>query len=285
MVFLWFNSHEQAGTGPRVGGLAWADLARTLRDPKAWLVALMYFSCNVSYASLPVFLPTVLRDMGFSGVKAQGLTAPPFFVSAVVTVMTTWMADRTAQRGLFVAALACLGGAGYVVLATATGVAARYAGVFLAAAGVFPAIANILPWTMNNQGSDTSRGAGMVLLNAVGQCGPLLGTNVFPAGEAPRYVRGQAVCAAFMFFVALLALALRALLVRENRALDRRYGSLADQQQQQQQRARAAAAATAGSEKPKVEGAEGEGGEGGVLRTEKLEEGVENYGPAFRYVL
>ena len=41
------------------------------------ITSLMYFSCNVSYASLPVFLPTILEEMGFSGgTSALGLLEP-----------------------------------------------------------------------------------------------------------------------------------------------------------------------------------------------------------------
>lgn len=66
---------------------------------------------------------------------------------------------------------------------------------------------------------------GIVILNIIGQCGPFLGTNVFPENEGPRYIKGQAICAAFMFFTTLLALGLRFLLVWENKQLDKKYGS------------------------------------------------------------
>jgi hypothetical protein len=140
----------------------------------------MYFSANVAFSSLPVFLPTILKAMGFSSINAQGLTAPPFFLSFLVVIATTYIADRTQQRGIMLAILSAIGGTGYVILAAASSVGARYFGVFLAAAGIFPAIANILPWVTNNQGSDTRRGAGIVILNVVGQCVPIL--------------RGAAVC-------------------------------------------------------------------------------------------
>ena len=142
--------------------------------------------------------------MGFSSINAQGLTAPPYFIAFLVTIFSTYVADRTQQRGLTIAFLSCIGGIGYVLLAATTSVGVRYFGVFLAASGVFPSIANILPWVLNNQGSDTRRGTGIALLNFIGQCGPLLGTNVFPTNEGPRYVKGQAICAAFIFFNAVL---------------------------------------------------------------------------------
>ena len=147
------------------------------------------------------------------------------------------------------------------MLATTSGVGPRYAGTYLAAAGIFPAIANILPWVSNNQGNDSRRGAGFVMLNVLGQCGPFVGTNIYPSNQAPYYVRGQSICAAFMFFTCLLALALRTLLVRENRRLDQQYGTLDEQRSQQ------------------VTALEGKG------QPIEVVAGVENYGPMYRFVL
>ncbi|KAJ5720801.1 Major facilitator superfamily domain general substrate transporter [Penicillium malachiteum] len=215
---------QQAGDADREGKIQWRELAMTLLDVKAWLTALMYFSCNVSFSSLPVFLPTILEQMGYSKINAQGLTAPPFSASFIVTIITPWVADRVQQRGLMIAALSLIGGVGYILCAACTTVGVRYFGVFLAACGVFPAIANILPWVLNNQGSDTRRGGGIILLNLIGQCGPFLGTNVFPDSEEPRYIKGMSICAAFMIFTTFLALVLRFLLVWENKRLDEKYG-------------------------------------------------------------
>lgn len=162
--------------------------------------------------------------MGFTSVNAQGLTAPPYFLAFGICILSTWLGDRLQQRGLLIALLSLVGCAGYVVLATARSVAARYAGVFLAAAGVFPAIANILAWVLNNQRSDTKRGTGIAVLNVVGQCGPLLGTRVFPTGDGPFYVKGMSICAGFMFLNALLAGGLRTYFKVANDRWDREAG-------------------------------------------------------------
>jgi predicted MFS family arabinose efflux permease len=219
----------------------------------------MYFSGNVAFSSLPVFLPTILNEMGFSSINAQGLTAPPFFLSFLLVIATTYIADRTQQRGLMIATLTAIGGIGYVILATSHSTGAKYFAIFLAAGGIFPAIGNVLPWVTNNQGSDTRRGAGIVILNLVGQCGPLLGTRMYPSTEGPQYVKGHSVCAAFMFFFCFLSIVLRTLLVWENKRLDRKYGTVPQQKLAMQE------AAIRGDGKGEV--------------------GVENYGPLFRYVL
>ena len=105
---------------------------------------------------------------------------------------------------------------------------------------------------LDNQGSDTRRGAGLVIINVIGQCGPILGTRLYPTVQGPRYIKGMSICAAFMFFAAAMALALRILLVWENRKLDQKYNN-----------------------KP-LEGRETDQG---------VTVAVEDYGPNFRYVL
>jgi dipeptide/tripeptide permease len=215
----------------------------------------MYFSCNVSFSSLPVFLPTILSEMGFTRLTAQGLSAPPYFLAFLLVIITTYIADRTQQRGLMITTLSVIGAVGYIMLATTSSTGPRYAGVFLAAAGVFPCIGNILPWVLNNQGSDTKRGAGIAILNLIGQCGPLLGTRVYPAEDGPYYRKGMWVCAGFMIFNGCLAFGLRCLLVWENKKLDIKYGT--------------------------VQHVDEERKDGGGI--EGL--GSENDGPGFRYVL
>ncbi|KAK4159105.1 major facilitator superfamily transporter [Cladorrhinum sp. PSN259] len=205
----------------RLGSINKEEILAALGSLQTVIPALMYFSCNVSFSSLPIFLPSILSSMGFTAIEAQGLTAPPYILAFLVCIGTTYLGDRIQQRGIIIIILSAIGGIGYVLLATFTSVAVRYVGVFLAAAGVFPAIANILPWTLNNQGTDTKRGVGIAILNIIGQCGPLLGTRLFPVSGKPYYFKGVAVCSAFMFLNALLAAGLRWHFVKKNKRLER----------------------------------------------------------------
>ena len=209
--------------------------------------------------------------MGYSSINAQGLSAPPYFIAFLFALITTFLADRTQQRGFVLIITSLVGAIGYIVLATVETVGVRYFAVFLAAAGVFSTIPNILAWTLNNQGNDSRRGAGLVLINVVGQCGPVLGTRLYPTKEGKRYVKGMSVCAAFMFFAAVLSLALRFLLVWENRKLDRKYG------------VSGSAVAGAESEKDEVSTPDEKFPNAGGEKHPNA--AVEDYGPSFRYVL
>lgn len=65
----------------------------------------------------------------------------------------------------------------------------------------------------------------MAILNLIGQCGPLLGTRLYPRSEGPWYVRGMATCSFFMVVVAVLAFVLRVMLQRGDRVADRKGGA------------------------------------------------------------
>ncbi|KAE8447827.1 hypothetical protein EG329_010056 [Mollisiaceae sp. DMI_Dod_QoI] len=216
----------ESETRGSAGRIVWSEIGTGVLDPKNYITAMMYFSCNVSFSSFPVFLPTIITQMGFSAVQAQGLSAPPYFLAAIFVVITTYVADRYSQRGIVISGCSLLGAIGYIILASTSRTAIRYFGVYLAAPGIYGAIINLIPWVPNNQGTDTKRGVGLVIMGLVGQCGPLLGTRIYPANDSPYYRMGMWTCAAFMILVAVLAMSLRFILKRENGKLDEQHGKL-----------------------------------------------------------
>ena len=158
--------------------------------------------------------------MGYTSLKSQALSAPPYLFSFFVVLLISYLSDQYGSRSFYVCLSAVLGTTGYLVIAVAgwqhASAGWRYAGVFAASAGFFSAITIIITWTINNQESDSKKGTGMVMLNIIGQLGPLLGTRLYPDSDKPYYVRGMSVCAGFMFLVFVLSLILRMILGRAN---------------------------------------------------------------------
>jgi phosphatidylinositol 3,5-bisphosphate 5-phosphatase len=212
-----------------VRGINLSEVLATLLDPKAYFTALMFFSANVAFSSLPVFLPTILRDMSFSPLASQGLAAPPYLCAFGFLLLIAHLSDKIPNsRAWFIIGVATLSSASYAAIAVAGALhehigdsgtlTIRYVGVYGAAMGFFSAVTLIITWTLNNQRSATAKGTGMTIVQVVGQCGPLLGVHLFPKSQGPYYVPGMSVCAAFMLLVAVLALALRWDLARRNRS-------------------------------------------------------------------
>jgi MFS family permease len=207
----------------------WSHITQTLSDPKAWLAATIFFACNVAFSSMPVFLPTIVSAMGFSARVSQGLSAPPFLFAFVVVLATAVLSDRMRDRSRLLMAHACLAALGYATLILPGigldfGPVIRYMAVFPICAGFFSAVTLLITWTVNNQRSDEGKGAGVALLNVIGQMGPLLGTRLYPDREGPFYLRGMAVCAMAMISAAVLTGLLRVLLKRDNDLLRSRQG-------------------------------------------------------------
>lgn len=166
--------------------------------------------------------------MGYSALQAQALSAPPYLVAFIVVLLTAYSSDRTRTRSPYLIAHSLISSLAYLAIA-ATGyfhdhlstelhTFIRYICVYPAVAGFFSAITLIITWTMDNRVEKEGKGASIAILNIIGQCGPLLGTRLYPESDGPWYIRGMAVCSFFMVVVAILALVMRILLQRANRA-------------------------------------------------------------------
>ncbi|CAZ83153.1 unnamed protein product [Tuber melanosporum] len=227
------GDEEEVIMGEEEGrGVRWGQVWNAIKDVGNWVTAFMYFFCNVSFSSLPVFLPTILKDMGYTSIHAQALSAPPYLFAFFLVLLSTYLSDRLRSRSYPILILSLIASLGYLTLAAtshiqsslnaAGALAVNYVSIFLAAGGVFSAIALVMVWNVNNSESESGRGTGMAILQVVGQCGPLLGTRLYPEDEGPYYVRGMAVCGAAMAAVVLLVGVQRWRLNRANRERDRK---------------------------------------------------------------
>jgi cyanate permease len=213
--------------------LKWRDVLETLTEPKCYVTAFMFFGTNMAFASMPVFLPTIIHEMGHSIPVSQALSAPPYLASFVIVILTAWLSDRLRSRSYFICFHALISAAGYAFVAFAgyfgLGPWWRYAAIYPAAIGFFSVITIIITWTINNQESESKQSAGFAVLQIIGQCGPLVGTRLYPDSDAPLYVKGMSICAGSMVLVAISAVFLRFYLKKLNIKKDIEYGNTGDE--------------------------------------------------------
>ncbi|KAJ6439939.1 MFS transporter [Purpureocillium lavendulum] len=210
-------------------GVRWTQVAAGLSDYKNYVHALIHFCANYSFAALSNFLPSIVKDLGYDAVQAQGLTAPAYLAAFLVCVAASYGSDRFGRRGLVIAGTSALGVVGYGLLAAvrdADRAGTRYAGVWLAACGVFPALCINVTWGLNNQGGDSKKGAGLAIFLTLGQCSSFVSSVVFPESDAPFYTRGCAIGCGLTGLIFFASLCMTAALSRENRRRDRLYGAV-----------------------------------------------------------
>jgi membrane-bound metal-dependent hydrolase YbcI (DUF457 family) len=94
--------------------------------------------------SFSLFLPTIIRGLGYQNTVAQLFTVPPNMAAFFVVLGASFLSDRVRARGpvMFVGCLVAIGG--YIMLLAAKKESVRYGGTFLVAVGVFPNSAMIM---------------------------------------------------------------------------------------------------------------------------------------------
>jgi len=223
-VALHFVARDQKIDVNKEGGdrgVRFKEMLQAFKDPKSFVPGMMYFCCNVSFASLPLFLPTIISEIGaFSTIQSNGLSAPPYVLCFFVIILLCWLSDRFKMRGPFCALAATLAAIGFIINATTTAAAPRYFSTFLSVL-IFASVALLLSWTSNIHATESKRSGGYAILATMGQCGPLLGTQIFPTTEKPYYRKGLWISAAMCLTVATLSVVLSLWIRWENRQIDR----------------------------------------------------------------
>ncbi|OCT49698.1 putative transporter [Cladophialophora carrionii] len=168
-----------------------------LRDWKTWGYAFIYMGCLCPLYAFSLFLPTILRGMGYQGTRAQLLSVPPYAVAAAMTIFIGWFADRTRWRGYCNMAVVSCGIVGFVMLISTEDPHVQYAGTFLGAVGIYPTIANTLSWAANNIEGVYKRGVVIGIVVGWGNLNGVVSSNIYITGEAPRFWTGHGVVLAY----------------------------------------------------------------------------------------
>ncbi|KAI0356061.1 MFS general substrate transporter [Trametes cingulata] len=229
-----FNEKEREIALERMNRGIKADVGRTVtkshivaafKDWRIYAAGVLYFGANCALASISAFLPTIITTFGYTNALAQLLTVPPYAVAAVYLCLNSYTSDRLQSRGIFIAAASALAGIGYILLLTVpSNNHVRYFATFCITSGTYTTIGVIIAWFAHNLGSETKKATGIPMYMAIGQCGSVLGSHLYPKTDGPRYIRGFAVTCALQFVAAIAALVLTISYRIDNKRRDRKYG-------------------------------------------------------------
>ncbi|KAJ6141322.1 MFS general substrate transporter [Penicillium chermesinum] len=161
-------------------GLQWDQLGEAFKDYRNWMFALQNFCNNVTFASLPLFLPTVISEIGsFSGVESNGLTAPPYVLCFFLIIAVSFLSDRLRMRGPFAAFFALLAAIGFILLGTTESIGPRYFAAFLVVLS-FVTTSLALIWNSNTNPTGSKKAGGLWIMFTIGQCGPMFRKQYLP---------------------------------------------------------------------------------------------------------
>jgi sugar phosphate permease len=110
-----------------------------------------FFCINVTVQGISVFMPTVLKDLGWTATKAQLYSVPPYVCACFVAIGVALVSDKTKMRGIYLGSFTILGITGFSLMRWNKDDNVRYAAVYLLVIGAFPGGPGFLSWALNSK--------------------------------------------------------------------------------------------------------------------------------------
>ncbi len=182
----------------------------------------MYLGITNTGYSVAFFAPTILKQLGWTPVRAQVLTIPVYGFAFVVTLLVAVCADRLRHRYAFAMLGVLCSTIGYCILLAQKHVAVgvRYMSLFFVLTGSNITIPVVLVWLNNNMGGHQKRSISSALQVGFGNSAGLIASNIYITTEAPTYPVGYGVSLALVWVCGLASTGFFIGLRRENKKRD-----------------------------------------------------------------
>ncbi|MBE9607315.1 MFS transporter [Acetobacteraceae bacterium H6797] len=168
----WLNDEEKAVLkrnieADQVGKTESHSFTQIIKDPRVWVMCLIYFSFVMGQYGITLWMPTLIRASGVEGNFNIGLlSAIPFLCAIVAMVAFSRSADKHRERRWHLVMPAMLGTVGFIVAATATNTTIAIIFLSFAAAGVLACAP--LFWSLPTAIlAGGSAAAGIAMINSV----------------------------------------------------------------------------------------------------------------------
>lgn len=181
--------------------------------------AFMYMGIVQNGYATSFFTPTILKQLGWTSVRAQIMSIPIFVTATVFALTTAYLTDRLKHRFSFIIIGCLIATSGYGILINSrhVHVGTRYFALYLITVGGYIAQPVIIVWLSNNLGGHYKRGVGSAMQISIGNLGGVVASNVYLRKELPYYNTGFRVGLAFLWITVLMAVAFLLYLRRENK--------------------------------------------------------------------
>ncbi|KAF2129835.1 MFS general substrate transporter [Dothidotthia symphoricarpi CBS 119687] len=180
-------------------------LKRTVFNITNWFCAFGFLFINITVQGVSLFMPTILKDLGWTATKAQLYSVPPYVVACLVAIAIAFVSDKTNRRGIYLAMFSLPAIAGFSIMRWATDPNVKYAGIFLITLGAFPGGPGFLAWAVNNAGNPSVRALSTAYVVTLGTAGGIISTWTYRTADAPKYHTGHSINLAGQICVLLLS--------------------------------------------------------------------------------
>ncbi|KAH8176514.1 major facilitator superfamily protein [Sarocladium implicatum] len=186
---------------------SWQAFKAVVCDYKTWFFLIIY-KVIILGMSISYFLPSILKNMGYTKVTAQWMTVPIWITGAIAQLCLSWTSDRTQDRRWHSIGLYSLAAVAAVVSAVVQNDIAKYVMMCFLVMGLYTGLPLVLNWASESiPFPDQKRSVAIAMVNSFGHLAIIYGSYLWPTTNAPQHVLGWATVAATCAFGAILAVA------------------------------------------------------------------------------
>ncbi|KAF8604714.1 MFS general substrate transporter [Ceratobasidium sp. AG-I] len=194
---------------------SWSAIFSAFKAPQVMLLCIPLFFSGVTLFGLAFFVPSIVNAMGYSPVRTQLMTVPPYAVSFVVSLCLAYVSDRYRIRGPILFVTGIIATAGYAVYLTNTNVDVLYGSLFLQIVGVYASAPTLSAWMANNAQPYYRRATAIALAFVFSNLGGIVSTWIFT--NPPRYTIATRINLAFAAGLCVFAVIVDIYLIIQNR--------------------------------------------------------------------
>ncbi|KAI5477464.1 MFS general substrate transporter [Pseudohyphozyma bogoriensis] len=195
-------------------GITKRDVIEAL-DWKKLLIVLGNILATLPVSAFGVFAPLIVKGMGYTSLKANLMTVPPFAVAAVGLSAFVYSSDRFRERSLHSAAGMVLAIVGLAVMRSSSNNQLRYGFLHVCLAGAFVAGPLLVAWLAGNTPAPGSR-AVIIGINGYSNIAGVIAGQLFKAQYAPSYKYPLTVTMILIVVGIVILLSMRLVLMRLN---------------------------------------------------------------------
>jgi len=169
----------------------WKFVKDAFLDWQVWLNVWVYWGIVAPLYGISLFLPTIIKGLGYTSSTAQLLTVPIYITAAGLAILVAYISDKYGKRSPFILVCLCIMAVGFIMCIASGKPGVVYAGVFIAACALYPAFPGNITWLSNNLAGSTKRATGQALQICLGNLAGAMASNFYRAKDAPQYRLGH----------------------------------------------------------------------------------------------
>jgi MFS family permease len=135
----------------------WKYVKAAFMDWQIYLNVWVYWGIVAPLYGISLFLPTIIRELGYKSSTAQLLTVPIYITASILAVAVAYLSDRAGKRSPFIGICLVFMAVGFIMCISSSKPGVVYAGVFIVACAIYPAFPGNIVFLSQSKWQSPSR--------------------------------------------------------------------------------------------------------------------------------